>query len=871
MGESMDWTNSRGRAGRRVAPSGPRGGRGRGHSRRHSPGPSFDTHQHKTRGRDNVRSRGRSDGGAGWADDCNTYPRHPRGRARPTQHPGRGDTKTRGKKASHGPDDLVKFSGSYGADDPKDFSELHERPHERGRSLLRITLGSTESNKARAHSEDVLGSPRLPTQDILHPWGGTGKRSPSAPARVNIPRCTATLLASGFADIALDADFLVRYWLTTINVQTKPLLTDEQLFKLFQQARKEVDLFGVKLTAKDIVSIASRDTLPALIARAKAEKRVQDLQGRVSKEPRNPFFPGLQHTFAQDPNPPSIFIQPSTPLPPDPIEIDQISPQDYDEMDSLFVSANEPLVRRTFASTPTVDRFLRELAVIVKARDGDRLKGFLVIEPPYQQSYIDMIREIAAAYPASSKESQDNLEIKCAEFLTDAQNSASGEDSGPWGALSPMIAQYLVLLRDLDLKDLIKAYYLLQELIQKCTTALGHSVMGIVILPTVIEYAKVLARLAIGLDKKLEMSLRGVDVLALPEKAADSIRGAFTICLADKGTSANGVLDGAPEGKKIGIYKLANLCLKILFQCGKYPQADQIFVNITQKSPPLSAYPKSERVAYLYYLGKFNYVMGHFPRAHLVLQEAYDLCHSTFLRQRRKILTLLVVSNIVIGRFPTDAIYSRPEALNFKPVFDPICKAIKKGDLATFLQLTDFLKGPHSAWLASIRAHQQIRSHGTVLAQRSLSRRIFLLAGDEGDGISKRAPTLELSAFLTAYIFCLRLAGTLNETYVDADFESVSDDEGLPSGPDLAEIECIVSALVNQGLIRGFMSHATGRLAVQGARGGRRAVEAGWPSVYEVVMTKAGRNRIIGWVREGEDDTSRLPFWAAAYIERTAT
>ena len=63
--------------------------------------------------------------------------------------------------------------------------------------------------------------------------------------------------------------------------------------------------------------------------------------------------------------------------------------------------------------------------------------------------------------------------------------------------------------------------------------------------------------------------------------------------------------------------------------------------------PPLSAYPKSERITYLYYLGKFNYVMGHFPRAHLILQEAYDLCHSSFLSQRRKILTLLVVSNPV--------------------------------------------------------------------------------------------------------------------------------------------------------------------------------------------------------------------------------
>jgi hypothetical protein len=53
----------------------------------------------------------------------------------------------------------------------------------------------------------------------------------------------------------------------------------------------------------------------------------------------------------------------------------------------------------------------------------------------------------------------------------------------------------------------------------------------------------------------------------LVEGTAETIQRAFTMCLTERSLSRNGVgKDGKPEGKKMGIYKFANLVLKLLFQ-----------------------------------------------------------------------------------------------------------------------------------------------------------------------------------------------------------------------------------------------------------------------------------------------------------------
>lgn len=108
-----------------------------------------------------------------------------------------------------------------------------------------------------------------------------------------------------------------------------------------------------------------------------------------------------------------------------------------------------------------------------------------------------------------------------------------------------------------------------------CITALSNPTHGIVILPTVIQLSSALARLAMQLDKRPDLTRQlkkvanvdqGETRKTLVEGTAESIQRAFTMCLTERSLNRNGVKDGKPEGKKIGIYSFANMVLKLLFQ-----------------------------------------------------------------------------------------------------------------------------------------------------------------------------------------------------------------------------------------------------------------------------------------------------------------
>lgn len=114
------------------------------------------------------------------------------------------------------------------------------------------------------------------------------------------------------------------------------------------------------------------------------------------------------------------------------------------------------------------------------------------------------------------------------------------------------------------------------DLDSQCVLALGDSQMGVTVLPTVLYLSKVLAKLAMGLDRRpdliaLLLRLEGrsgqdesIEKVTLVEKSANVVREAFIKCLTDR--SGTPGVQGKPDGRRIGIYLMANLCLKLLFQ-----------------------------------------------------------------------------------------------------------------------------------------------------------------------------------------------------------------------------------------------------------------------------------------------------------------
>lgn len=477
--------------------------------------------------------------------------------------------------------------------------------------------------------------------------------------------------------------------------------------------------------------------------------------------------------------------------------------------------------------TPKIDQFLSEVNQIIQAGDTEskdvrersavKLQQYLPIEPKFAEDYNIIIYELTTFF----KDQEDKLTKKCEGALPKAVE-------GTWSAFINFIATWFNFIRTVDPSNLLETYNSLDALVQKANLALTHPSLGILILPTVIAYARVLCRLAIGLEKQpdliaqfiptLSIDEGGGETITLPERAANTLRSAFSTCLTDKSfvKTPLGTDDtGSPAGKKIGIYAIANICLKILFQCHKSRNAEQIFANIDLQSPPLAIYPKAQQVTYLYYLGRFHFSMNHFYRALKCLEHAYSLLPadpSFAPSQKRLILIYLVTSSLICGRFPSPRLFARPEAHGFQQIFGPVVRAVKTGDLALFRAATslDQTKNRYAEWMLHYRILLQLQSRCEILVYRSLARAVFEECGNAGSSERKAAPSLEMGFLVTAAVWGEKKAMGMRDGggvpgvrhtnwsfmersvpkgagYVDADFKGTEglefeEDEGFEEG-----------------------------------------------------------------------------------------
>ncbi|KAM0717929.1 hypothetical protein Q7P37_006261 [Cladosporium fusiforme] len=524
----------------------------------------------------------------------------------------------------------------------------------------------------------------------------------------------------------------------------------------------------------------------------------------------------------------------------------------------LLESPAHSHIHPAIMATPTLGQFLNQVNGLIAARNESKLADWLVLEPPFGPIYHQMIQELRQVFP---KHKESALEDRCAQSLKAAQE---GDQGSNWTSFTRFMVQYLGYLRDVssDASAYLETYNLLRDLQGRANSALAHPSLGYLMLQTVVTNARLVCRLAIGLDRQPELlagsTMEGAGEEGgyretLPEKAANTIRVAFTTALNDRSGSPGGLDEhGFPEGKKRGVYTLANLCLKILFQCRKTRNATQIFEQISGNAPPLAAYPKSQRVTYLYYLGRFLFQHNHFYRAQLALQTAYDEspAHAQCTKQRRLILVYLIVSNIILGRFPSPALLSRPEAEGLTARFQPLCAAIRAGNLAAFHHLLS-PQSPHASWYLHYRILFQLQNRCELLVSRSLVRKTFLLTGIAPEAGTNKAASLHLASLTTAFTH-LSPPDDAALSEADADFDGAPI---LPEGdllaPDDTALEAVLSSLIDQGFLRAYIAHKQRKLAILGAKSfGGNAVVAGFPNVWGVVCRKdRDDGRVPGWKR----------------------
>ncbi|KAL8819744.1 MAG: hypothetical protein Q9223_001901 [Gallowayella weberi] len=550
-------------------------------------------------------------------------------------------------------------------------------------------------------------------------------------------------------------------------------------------------------------------------------------------------------------------------------------------------------------ATPTVDKFLGEIARLMQQKDGTRMQDFLHYEPPWPPLYQQMVAELRQSYPAPE---QSSLERKCSSALPAYEE---GDGGASFTSFISFLDKYFAFIRDVDVTQLLETHDKLKALLAQASIALSAST-GLIVLPTVISLSRTLSKLAIGLDTRPDLVANltsreaTVDTeeagerVTLAEGSANLIREAFKKCASERSGNASGLdNNGKPEGRRTGIYLMANVCLKLFFHCRKLRSAEQIFALIYQQSPPLSLYPAAQRTTFLYYLGRYHFANNHFYRAQLALQAAYDQCHRQAIKQRRLILIYLITANIILGRFPKPHVYQRSEAQDLRKRFEPIYRALAQGNIASFRKLTD-INNPSTSWFLHRRILLQITTRCEVILWRSLSRRTFLLSGNRGDATNRKAPTLSiedvfhLATFLekralgtgvensvdvstrqnpitanhtnSIFIFPPTAADTApaqqatpisaeHQGYIDPDLVDSVDPPG-PDLPTMETVESMIASLVDQDLLHGFISHSQKRFAITGAKNAS-PLAVGFPNVWATLKAKMDEE-VPGWVTEGQ-------------------
>ncbi|PSR77295.1 PCI domain-containing protein [Coniella lustricola] len=531
-----------------------------------------------------------------------------------------------------------------------------------------------------------------------------------------------------------------------------------------------------------------------------------------------------------------------------------------------------------------VTQFLTSIRSHVTSLDGDGLSAWFKVEPtPTAGSYFQLRDELKQSFASSA--AIEKLVDSC---MPEVDDPAEGTGS-PWPSFIVFLKEYLFYWKDADFDDLLGLQELLSALLITCATALSHPQYGSLMFKTSISLSEALSKVVMMLHRRPELMAgrRAVagdeDSKSMVEQSADIIQKIFTSCLTDRSSTRF----ARPEGRKVGVYIFANLVLKLLFTCGKSRLAAQLLLNVSTSGPPLQLYPAAQRVTYLYYLGRFNFDCDNFVRASLCLQEAYLQTPPALQQHRRLILTYLIPSNIMLGRFPSHNLLSRPEATILGHVFLPIMAAVRKGDFIAFQEAI----AAHEDWLYRKGLLFTLMFRLRPIIWRSFTRRTFLLSYQPPPPTenSRAAPTLNLADVYTAATYVQKrlegyipaqqpqqhaLAGSNNLFMMAVQNSAVSDttttstlvlppsgktrklkpSEGLFWGNlpvTMKEIEGVISALTTQGLMHGFLAHSSGKFAIMGAKK-TTPLAAGWPSVAKVIHDR---------MNEEEVDSQEVPAW----------
>ena len=111
-------------------------------------------------------------------------------------------------------------------------------------------------------------------------------------------------------------------------------------------------------------------------------------------------------------------------------------------------------------TTPTIDRFLDEIARILREKNATQLRDYMLLEPPLPPLYNQIVSELKKSYPEFN---QAPLEAKCKQFIPEYEE---GEDGGSWTSFITFLVKYFAFLRDVNVNQLVETHDMLKSLLK---------------------------------------------------------------------------------------------------------------------------------------------------------------------------------------------------------------------------------------------------------------------------------------------------------------------------------------------------------------------------------------------------------------------
>ncbi|CAD6581368.1 MAG: hypothetical protein CYPHOPRED_001560 [Cyphobasidiales sp. Tagirdzhanova-0007] len=238
--------------------------------------------------------------------------------------------------------------------------------------------------------------------------------------------------------------------------------------------------------------------------------------------------------------------------------------------------------------------------------------------------------------------------------------------------------------------------------------------------------------------------------------------------------------------KRIAVFYLANLTLKIYFKLNNLRLCDTVVKNTRDARDYLdSQYPKADRVTFYYYMGRMYLYQRRMRKAMLQFRKAFELCTSRHYKNRRLILIYLVTASLPLGVFPAAELLA---AFDLQNQYGQVIEAVKAGNYRQCRYLLDQWQD----WHLAKGTYLILREKLEVICWRNLARKTLFIAHSGQPQSGTGPPTLPFKTFLATAKFAF------NDSTLELD-----------------DIEAMCASLLDQGYVKAYIHHAMQLLVLQ--------------------------------------------------------